>query len=272
MTTLALSRPSFAASRLSFAGLLRSEWIKFRSLRSTFWSLVMIVGFAALISFLIVSEAMPVSDVALPLAMQHDALAQGITQSVTFSQLFAGVLGVLIVTGEYSTGMIRSTMAAAPRRLGAYAAKIIVVGVSIFVAGVIASLVSYLAVLPLLADRGIHVTPLDAVVMLAVLRASAYLALASVFAVGVGMLLRSTAGGLATVFGLLLVLPIVLMMIPAEWATNVEASLLTSLGADVLGLSSTVEAGEVLELFAKIAAWPAAAVALGGVVLARRDV
>ena len=108
-----------AASRLSATGLIRSEWIKLRSVRSTVWSYALLVAFslglAAVMSASLDLQGADVSQV--PAANQAIFVAQASTFGVFFGQLIVAVLGVLSISGEYSTGMIRSTLAAVPTRL-----------------------------------------------------------------------------------------------------------------------------------------------------------
>ena len=209
-------------SGLSFTGLLRSEWIKLRSVRSTIWSYATVV----LISFgmaLLMSVSIDFGDSPVPADAQATLLAQAATFGVFFGQLVVAVLGVLAISGEYSTGMIRSSLTATPRRLPMLAAKAVVLFVCTFVVGVITTVGSYLVAASVLGGKGISASLTDPDLLLPLLGGALYLALVAVFALGVGAILRSSAGGIAAALGIILLLPIVLPMIPAQWATDLMA-------------------------------------------------
>ena len=142
--------------RLTFGGLLRSEWIKLRSLRSTVWCLgiviVLAVGVAAASAGLYHLENIS----ALPKDVANGYVVSAATIGLSFTQLAVAVLGVLVISGEYATGMIRSTYTADPRRLGAYFAKFIVLAVVVFVVGVISVGISAIVGTVIFEGRGLH--------------------------------------------------------------------------------------------------------------------
>jgi ABC-2 type transport system permease protein len=143
---------------------------------------------------------------------------------------------VLVISGEYGTGMIRSTFAAVPRRIPAVVAKLLVLAVAVLGIGLVSTALTTLATAPLLAGHGIALAP-DATLWLPVLGGSVYLALIAVLAFGIGALLRNTAGGIATALGLLLVVPIVVQLAAAltrsTWIQSVDAVLPASAGSQL---------------------------------------
>jgi ABC-2 type transport system permease protein len=267
---------------LSFGGVLRSEWIKLRSLRSTIWSYVILValalGMALVMSLSFVSGGGPAGEMdatALTSDTQADLLVQASTFGAYFGQLVVAVLGVLVITGEYSTGMIRSTLAAVPTRLPALAAKAVVLFVVTFVMATISAVGAFFVASAVFADSGIAANLFDSGVFLPMLGSALYLGLVALFALGVGTMLRSSAGGIATVVGVLLVLPLVLQMIPAEWVQDVLPYVLSTAGvglfSDTTGAGAVAEATPFWENLLIVLAWVGASIAGATVLLKRRD-
>ena len=232
MTASVLAAPR--AARLTFAGVVRSEWIKLRTLRSSWWCAGVIVGLSVLFGVL-VALAVP-GGTRLPGTQQAALAVQVLTLGVNFTQLVAAVLGVLVISGEYGTGMIRSTFAAVPRRIPAVLAKLLVLVVAVLAVGLVSSALTTLASAPLLAAHGIGLGS-DAAFWMPVVGASVYLALIAALAFAIGALLRNSAGGIATALGLLLVVPIVVRLAAgltrATWLQNVEAILPSNAGAQL---------------------------------------
>ena len=241
--TVPASASSLAASgvhRLSAVGLLRSEWIKLRTVRSTAWSYALLVlvslALAAVMSSTLDLQGADAS--MIPAADQATFVAQTSTFGVFFGQLIVAVLGALTITGEYSTGMIRSTLTAVPRRLPALAAKAAVLFGATFVVGLVANLGSYAVSSLVLSQQGLGVSIAVPAVFLPVLGGALYLALIAVFALGVGTIVRSGAGGIAVVLGIVLLLPMVLQLIASPWAAAVLPYLVSNAGINMFGLMS----------------------------------
>lgn len=256
-----------AGSGLTVTGVLRSEWIKLRSVRSPFWSfaiaILVTVGFAALISPSVGPDGViDVSDNAA-------GLANIATIGVQFSQIVVAVLGVLIITGEYSTGMIRSTLTAVPGRLGALAAKSVVLFVATFVVAVVASVLAFAVASGMLAAQGISASLLDSAVFLPILGGALYLGLLALFALGVGTILRSSAGGIATVLGVLLLLPTLLSVLPFQWATDLAPFLFSNAGTYFWHPEFSDR--EVWQNLLITVGWVVASLGIGSLLLKRRD-
>ena len=265
---------------LSFAGVLRSEWIKLRSLRSTVWSYLIVIalslGMALIMSFSMVSGMSGDADVSgAPAEQQLTLILQSSVFGVYFGQLVVGVLGVLVISGEYTTGMIRSTLTAVPKRLPALAAKFVVLFTATFLVGVLSTLVAFVASSLVFASEGVSASLTDPDVYLTLLGGSLYLALVAVFALGVGTMLRSSAGGIAAVLGLLLLLPTVLQMIPADWAQDLIPYLLSTAGLDMFsGAMTGGDSGGGLNAWQNlliVLGWVGASIAGATVLLKRRD-
>jgi len=198
-----------AGSGVSFARVLRSEWIKLRSLRSTAWCfaviVVLLIGFAALGAAL--SSAF-VGTGSTPSQQQSIAVTI-ITFGSPFAQLVAAVLGALVITGEYGTGMVRSTFTAVPRRTAALVAKVVLVGTSTFVVSLVALAIALLVATPLLAGQDVDVDLGDGRLWASVVGAAAAIAFTAMIAFGLGAIIRNGAGGIAAAIGVVFVLPII---------------------------------------------------------------
>jgi ABC-2 type transport system permease protein len=235
---------------LSFGGVLNSEWIKLRTLRSTFWCYVIIVALTVLLGLLIAGTIQ-----APTTTLSHDAQQStwmsAATLGIAFSQLVVGVLGALMITGEYGTGMIRSTFAAVPKRLPAMFAKAIVFGVVTFLVSFVALVAAAFATAPLLVSKGVTADFGDPDVWLTLVGGAGYLALIGLIALAIGLLIRSSAGGIAAALGLLLVVPVVFSLVArlaqADWATNVAAFLPSNAGAKLYAYPTDAVAATVTQ-------------------------
>lgn len=247
-----------------------SEWIKLRSLRSTIISLlaavVCTVGLGVLLSAI---RAHNIN--------QNGGFGRGLDptlvslRGIYLATLPIGVLGVLMVTGEYSTGMIRATLAAVPRRLPVLWAKALVFAVVVFVVMGIASLLAFEGGQAMLAGAGIHVGLGSPGSARAVLGGALFLMVVGLLGVGLGFLIRTTAGAIATLFGLLLVLPAVVAALPTSLYNDIFKYLPFSAGTQVL---TTVQDSTLLTPWVGIGVFSLYAVgtiAGGAVVLKRRD-
>lgn len=212
-------------SHLTFAGILNSEWIKLRTLRSTVWCYAILVVLTIAIGVLIALNAGGQNHPTGENARAY--VVSLVTVGVTFGQLVVAVLGTLVITGEYGTGMIRSTLAAVPKRTPALVAKVIVFGVITFVISLVSMVITALIVTPILSGAGIKFSLVDPRILIPIVGAAGALALVGVMSLALGAIIRNSAGGLAASLGLLLVLPIVLALVngltQAKWPLNVSA-------------------------------------------------
>jgi ABC-2 type transport system permease protein len=194
---------------------LRAEWVKFWTVRSSPWSLgamfVLGAGLTTLVCALS-AEALARGDVGEP-------VGAFVTWGMMFAQVTAVVLGALVVTSEYGTGMIRATLAATPRRGAVLAAKVAVLASTLFVAGTLTALVGYLGGNFFLDREGIGMA-LEGDVLRAMYGSGLYLAGIGLFTVAVGFLLRHTAGTISIVLALMLILGNMVNLVPGafgEW-------------------------------------------------------
>jgi ABC-type transport system involved in multi-copper enzyme maturation permease subunit len=255
--------------RVTFPRAVRSEWIKLVSLRSS-WitfaaAVIAIVGLGALVSYVTNTHWSHMD----PQEQAHfDPVARSLG-GVELAQLAIGVLGVLVVTGEYATGMIRSSLMAVPRRLPVLGAKLLVFAACTFVLSLVSAFVAFLLGQQLL---GSHGTTLGAPhVLRAVIGVALYLTVVGALAIGLGFVLRSTAGGIATLVGLLLVLPGVGRLLPDTWQPHVLPYLPSNAGGGVFAVQPEPGMLSTWTGYAVFCAWAVAALVVGAVVLKRRD-
>jgi ABC-2 type transport system permease protein len=183
----------------------RMEWVKLRSVRSTWW----------LAAASVVVMAAAGTGVGLgyrshtPVATAAQILDNSLSGAIV-AQMLLGALGVLLVTGEYGSGMIRSTFAAVPRRRVVLAAKVVVGGGAALVTGLVASVAGYLG--GQLAIRGTAIPAAslgDPAVLRAVLLTGVYLGATALLGVGIGTLVRHSGAAIGILFGLMFVPTIV---------------------------------------------------------------
>jgi len=200
----------------TFAGVLRSEFTKIRSVRSTYWTLlalvVVTVGFGALASYGATRG-------------QHGPLFDATQRSLGglyISQLIIGVLGVLVISSEYSTGMIRTTLTTMPRRGLMITAKAVVFAVVAFVTGLITCFASFFLGQAIMSSHHIGASLSQPNVLRAVIGGALFLTACGLLAFGFGLLLRHSAGAITTVVGLLFVVTILVNFLPSSWQDNVD--------------------------------------------------
>ncbi|WP_439692397.1 ABC transporter permease subunit [Curtobacterium sp. SP.BCo] len=269
------------AARIRFGGVLHSEWIKLRSLRSTVWSLLLMIVLPVGIGVLLASLADTGGQTVTGDAARN-ALVQYSTSGATISVLVVAVIGALVVTGEYGTGMIRSTFAAVPRRWEALAAKGIVLAATVFVTSAVSVWATAFVTLPIANANHVEAS-LDGGVAMPLLGASVYLTLIGLLAFAVGIVLRSTAGAIAGVLGLMLVAPVVVQLVQgftdAKWLGTVNNLLPQNAGQPLMQFGTEDTSGwhdGVLALggwsgFAVLTAWVVVATATALVLAQKRD-
>lgn len=191
---------------------LRSEWTKFRSVRSTWIMALTTILAGAALSVLGVSDDLGMSPSDLP--EDWDPTATSL-KGFLFAQLIIGMLGALSITSEYGTGMIGTTLSFVPSRLRLLTAKMLVVGAIAFGAGLATTLVSFTVVQLTLGGAGLPAATFsDPGVARALFGAPLYLTLVALIGLTVGMLTRSTSGSLAVLIGVTLLTPAVAPALP----------------------------------------------------------
>ena len=285
-TTLDATRPTAPSvpvdAHLTFPRIVKSEWIKLRTLRSTLWALIITVVVMVGFSLLLAAFA---HNFATPRAATPDGRPPSVGMSSTevvelvntfgyyFAELVVAVLGVLLITGEYGTGMIRSTMAAVPKRIPALVAKYIVVGVTTFVVSAFAIAISYLVTKPILAPDNLNAA-LSGQIVRVFLGCALYLSLISLFALAIGAMMRHSAGAISTVLGILLLVPIILGILSnfVSWADNITKWLPTEVGGRMM--ATTTQSGDLTpwQGFGMLALYVVVLGIASAALLRRRDV
>jgi ABC-2 type transport system permease protein len=264
------------AHRVGFGHLMLAEWTKIRSVRSTVWTLllfvVLTVGFTALFTWLTASNWTSGNNAATRDAtIAASPVGFILGAGIGLGQLTICVLGVLVITSEYSTGVIRSSLLAVPKRLHMLAAKAVVFALLI---AVIAEIIAFTCFFVGSAILHSHVPVAigDQNVLRAVLGAGLYLAVLGLFALSVGLLIRHTAAGITTVIGAVLVLPILSGLLPGSWGAHINAYLPEQAGSLVYSAHRTSD--QLLSAwqgFGVFCLWTAVLLAAGAYLLRRRD-
>jgi ABC-type transport system involved in multi-copper enzyme maturation permease subunit len=260
--------------RVTQWGVIRSEWLKFWSLRSSLYSMVIavvgMIGLDCLFAYATVSRY--ASQRALhPNAVLHFSATDTAMRGYLLVQLVVGVLGVLVVSGEYGTGMIRSSLAAAPKRLPVLWAKAIVVAVIVFVATTISSFIAYYAVQPILDTQGLGYALTSPGMLRAVVGVGLYVTGIGLLGVGLGWIVRHTAGAIACLFGLVLILPSISELLPDTWQPHVVPYLPSNAGSQLASASPDPTGLAPWTGFGVFCIWIAVAIVAGVLILRRRD-
>ena len=221
------------SAKVTLPRVLRSEWTKLRTLRSTRWSLlaafIAMAGLGPLIAAVQMSRW---SHLHLHERLTYDSVNTGVG-GWHLAQLAIAVLGVLVITGEYTTGMIRSSLMAVPRRLPVLWAKLLVFALVTFVLMLIASLISFLAVQSIVTQHHVQHSLSSPGALRTVIGAALFLTVLSALCLGLGTILRNTAGGIAAFVGLLFVLPGISAILPSSVNDSISPYLPLNAGTTV---------------------------------------
>ena len=247
----------------------RSEWCKLRSVRSTWWAL------AAALVFNVLTAALLAVFLPRALSAHEEAAIDSVRVSLGglhLSQVAFGLLGVLIITGEYGSGMIRASLAAVPQRRLMLAAKTAVFAVAAAVTGIAACLAAYLifqAFLP--AGNAMRTSLSDPGVARAVIGAGLYLAALGLFGLGIGAVIRSAAGTAAALFGVLFVPSILITLLPASWQNTSGRYLPMNAGEVIYSVQHQAHTLSPWAGFGVFSGYAAAALLAGFIMISRRD-
>ncbi|MCO8269042.1 ABC transporter permease [Actinoplanes sp. TRM 88003] len=211
---------SVVEPKVGFGRTLHAEWIKLRSLRSTWYTLACLFAVGLGITALAANGAGQAWDT----ATEADRLAWDPTgrslMAYIVAQLIVGVLGILVVTSEYATGLMGTTLTATPRRTRVLAAKVVLATAIAAVAGELLMFGSFLTGQSLMTGQGVPTASLsDPGVFSAVTAGGLYLAAIALLAIGLGVIMRATAGALATLVGIVFLVPAMAGLFPS-WMTG----------------------------------------------------
>jgi ABC-type transport system involved in multi-copper enzyme maturation permease subunit len=247
MSTIELS-PTTGVPRLSDAEheqlqvtqarVVKSEVLKIRTLRSTYYTMGITIAAMALIGVIICwSTANDWQHMRLHRQERFNPLDDSLA-GFQLAQLAIGVFGVLLTASEYSTGMIRSTMAAVPKRLPVLWAKVGVAATVAFVTMLPSALFAFFVSQRFLSRWHIQTTWSTPGVPRTVIGVALYLTVVVVIGVGLGSILRNVAGAIATLVGVLLVLPVIASALPTTWADRINKYLPSNAGQALLGMQT----------------------------------
>ncbi|GAA4151134.1 ABC transporter permease subunit [Actinomadura keratinilytica] len=263
------------ASGVTVGSVLAAEWLKLRTLRSTFWTLAAAVAFVGLAALLAWYSA-HVWDGLPPQRRERFALSPLEDVTSWAVSLCMAVLGVLAATSEHRTGTIRATYIAVPRRGTVLAAKAAAVGAVALAAGQVTVFGSFLASAAIIGDRpitGQHLVLADQAAHL--LAAGLSVAVFALLGLALGVLLRSTAGAIVVVVLLWHVVPLLVANLPAPWDRRIGSFMLAGLPGQVAeGAGAPSVYGDLLAPPAALAvllAYAAVPLAAAAVAVGRRD-
>jgi hypothetical protein len=267
MDTTALPNPPYRPLS-GFLDIVRSEFAKLRSVRSTLWTLVAAVVFNVALAAL--------AAVFLPgrLSAHEKATVDAIRLSLAglhLAQIVFGVLGILIVTSEYGTGTIRATFSAVPRRRLVLASKAMVFTVTALAVGVVACFAAYFVFQALLSGDSLRSSIGDPGVARAVTGGGLFLAAFGLLGLGLGAVIRVSAGAIAALFGLLFVPPILLNILPDSWQTTVGPYVPMNAGDQIYSLRHDGGNLGAWSGYGVFCLYAALALTVGFVLINRRD-
>jgi ABC-2 type transport system permease protein len=228
-----MSTATLTIGRVTQARVALSEWTKLRSVRSTRWALLatllLIIGIGILACVVFEKRWPNLS----PADRAHFHAFRASMIGVNFAQLAIGVLGVLVITAEYSTGMIRATFSAVPKRLPVLWAKAFVFGVVAFALTLPAVFIVFLAGQAILSGQHINIGLSHPGVVRALFGAALYLMVMGLFGLGLGAITRSTAAGISALAALIFVLPPIIGLLPTSTVNAIDPYLPSNAGGAV---------------------------------------
>jgi ABC-2 type transport system permease protein len=259
------------AGRYGMVDLIRSEWTKLRTVRSTAWTLGMtlLVGLAASGIAMGVTRAHWAAMSASNRASFHP-IEVSLMGAYLGGTLLLGILGILVVSSEYATGTIRATLAAAPRRPMVLAAKVLVFGAVTLVVAEIVTFAGFFLGQALLTSPAPHATLASRGALQAVAGSGLYLCVVGLLALGIAVLVRHTAGAISGYVGVILVLPVIVSALPGSLEYQVERLLPLEIGSAIIG-NPAPEAFGPWTGFLILCGYTVLVLALGSVLLVRRD-
>ena len=274
MTVYPATAAAVPSRSAGFGRLLLAEWTKIRSVRSTLWAFILLVvitlGFTGLVTAITVNQ-WDKMDPLQRAQIRGDPVGTILGSGTGVGQLAICVLGVLVISSEYSTGVIRASLLAVPRRIPMLAAKAAVFTALVFVIGELVAFASFFMGSAILHSR-VPVALGDPGVTRAVIGMGLYLAVLGLFAMAIGTLVRHTAGAITGVIGFVLVLAPLLQLLPGSIGKHVHAYMPSEAG--LLITQAHERSGQLLSAwqgFGVFCLWTAVLLAAGSYLLVRRD-
>ena len=264
-----------ASRRVGFSHLMATEWTKIRSVRSTVWTLIIFavvsLGLTGLITWLTIRSLNSGQAGRNSGGIAGDPVNFILSTGLGLGQLAICVLGVLVITSEYSSGTIRASLLAVPRRIPMLIAKGVVFSVLVFVIGEVVVFGSFY-IGAAIVNSHFPVSLSQPGVTRAVIGSGLYLTVLGLFALAIGSLIRHTAGAITTVIGLVLVIFPLTALLPYSWGKHIHAYMPTIAGQ--LITQDKTQADQLLspwQGFGVFCAWTALLLIVGAYLLKRRD-
>jgi len=257
-------QPTTSVRPPTFGRTVHAEWIKFWTVRSTVWTLVATVSVMVGISML---AAWGSTIEAVDAGSGPMNTAQLLSAGYQLAQLSVAVLGVLTISGEYSTGMIRSTLVAVPRRVPVLTAKALVLSGVVAGVSVVSMALSYVATMPWRGRLNATFDLTNPETLRMTVGLPLYLVAIALLAFAIGALVRHSAAALTAVIALLLVIENVLMIIPLRAVELISPFLPSTAGRRVLFDTEMLGATDVMTEGADLAPWLGYGVLLGWVLV-----
>jgi ABC-2 type transport system permease protein len=277
ITALPIPRTRTHPGRVTQLRVAVSESTKLRTLRSTRYALL--AGVAMTIGFAIIPALVNASRWSTMSAADRAGFRPLETSliGVTIAQLAIGVLGVLVISGEYSTGMIRSTFAAVPKRLPVLWAKAGVFGLVTLALALPSTLIAFFAAQAILRGHSLNGHDIalsfsDPGVARAVIGGALYLTLIGLLGLGLGAILRNTAGGISALAAILFVLPPLTSVLPSSWSDAISPYLPSNAGTAIMQTGHPAHTLAPWTGLGLLAGYTAVAIAFAAIQLRRRDV
>jgi hypothetical protein len=268
---LGTARVELSGVAVTQVRVIRSEWTKFHSLRSTkvvlFVAALVTIGFAAIVGAVVAAQW----DTLDPMSRARFRAATDPLQGVALSQLAVGVLGVLLISGEYATGMIRSSLTVVPRRLPMLWGKLTVFAAVVGATCLASTVAAFYVGQALLARKDLAVGITAPHALRGVVGAAVYLVMIGIMGLGLGTLLRNTAAAISALVALLFVVPIVLNFLPHSVTHRVGPYLPDSAGAAFWSHTEGWHVASPAAALLVLCAWAGALTAAGTWRLLRDD-
>jgi hypothetical protein len=265
MTTVTATVPTRARDVLA------AEWIKLRSVRSSYLTLLAAAVAAMVVGYLMTHYyATHWATMSARQRAGFDPVAQSFN-GLGLAQLAFGVLGVLAISSEHTTGLIRSTFAAVPRRRAVLAGKAAVTGAVTLAAGELIAFATFFTGQWVLSGQHLDVTLADPGVLRGVLAAGFYLAVMALVGLGLGSIIRHTAGAITALFGLVFLLPTVVHALPAPWDLRIGKYMLDNAAQQMIAQHPAPGYFSPGTSFLICLAYVAAALAAAAFLITRRD-
>jgi len=276
MTLITTTLPAPEAPHYRPSGVMKSEWTKIRSVRSTTWTILVTVVLTIGIGIIATATEANRWAHSAPLdKLTFDPTNLSLT-GILLGQLAIGILGVLAISAEYGTGTIRSSLAAIPNRKMFLAAKAGVFAAVALVVGEIVSFGAFFIGQMLISGGAPHATLAQGGVLRAVAGGGLYLAVLGLLALGLGTIIRHTAGAIAAFVGMLLILPLLTPALPQSFQNAIGKFEPASIGNAMTSTNAASIHGSTVPFspwvgMAILAGYAAIALAIGGYRMVRRD-